>query len=164
MEIYIYIFFFLLFASLLDNRQYLLYLVICLFLVAVSGFRGNDVGVDTSTYRSIYNYLSYGGYWPSVEPGWNFLNKIVASSGANYLTFLTIVSVLTLAPIFYVSKKCSPYMYLSIFCFYALHFYSGAFNITRQYMAISWVLLAYYMYQQDKWKTALIILLFAFNY
>lgn len=161
MGFYIIIFFLLLLSALLKNKNHLPYIVFFISLVLISGLRGDDVGVDTSTYRSIFNYVSLGEYWNSVEPGWNFLNSVVARVGGNFLLLLITTSLLTLAPVFYVAEKSSPYMYLSIFCFFGLHFYCGAFNIMRQYMAISWVLFAYYLYQQDKRRMALLSWLFA---
>lgn len=161
MEIYIILFFLLLFASLIPNKFQYFYVAIFLLLIGIAGFRGIEVGVDTYHYGAIFDYISSEGYWPGIEPGWQLLNRVVSYFSGSFLALLTITAFLTLLPVFYISKKCSPYMYMSIFVFYGIHLYSGAFNLMRQYLAISITLLAIYYYIREKEKVALCIWLCA---
>lgn len=161
MEIYIILFFLLLFASLIPNKFQYPYIAILLLLIGVSGFRGMEVGVDTNNYRSFFYWINNGENVEFVEPGWRLLNRIVYLGGGSFLMLLTITSFFTLFPVFFVSKKESPYMYLSIFVFYGIHLYCGAFNLLRQYFAISITLFAIYYYIREKEKVALCIWLCA---
>lgn len=161
MEIYIFIFFVLLVLSVLNPKSDVPYVAILIFLVCLSGFRDVEVGVDTHTYLSMYSWISNGENVDHVEPGWRLFNRVVYLIGGSFLTLLTITSFLTLLPVFFVAKKTSPYIYLSIFVFYGIHLYCGAFNIMRQYFAISITLLAIYYYIKEKKIVALCIWLCA---
>lgn len=163
MDIYIFLFLFLSVCSLIPNKRKELFVFIFLFLTCISGVRGIDVGVDNRQYLQIFNAISAGSNY-SIEPGWVFLNKLSSLLSNNYLYFLTIVSIFTLFPVFFVVNKCSPYIYLSIFIFYALHLYCGGFNIMRQYLGVSIVLLAYYNLKNGKNKKAFLIWLLSCSF
>src|SRR5690606_10312404 len=66
-----------------------------------------------------------------------------------------------LFPIFYVVKKDSPNALLSIFFYYTLYFYFYSFNITRQMIAVSFILIAFYMLKKEKKLFSFITILFA---
>ena len=164
MLVYIAIFVFLLIVSLGSNKWKWLFLFVFVFLVLFAGFRNDNVGVDTYEYRLFFNFLSRGYYISWLEPGWVILNIVISKIGGNFLELLTIVSFLTLLPVFYVVKKNSPYIFFSLFVFYGLHIYCGAFNLMRQYLAISITFLAYFLFERGKQKTALLTWLFACSF
>lgn len=164
MDIYIAVFVFLLLVTLAPNKWTWLFILIFVFLALFAGFRSVEVGVDTYQYYNIFRWINGDNYLGFIEPGWNYLNRYIYSAGGNFLILLTSVSVLTLCPVFFVTKKASPYIFLSIFVFYALHLYCGAFNLMRQYLAVSIVLLAYYYLAQNRIKIAIIILFIAISF
>ncbi len=147
----------LLFLSFCKNKVRIPYVIIFLLLTFVAGFRSIDVGVDSNQYSQIFNVVKLGIYYPTVEPGWNFINWLVGKAGGNVVALFTITAFLTLLPVFYVSRKLSPFAYFSVFIYYGLHLYSGSFNIMRQYMAVSLVFLAFYLLYEEKKKMALLV-------
>lgn len=154
MGFYIAIWFFLLFCSVfikgkrgIDNW---LFWATFLFLVFIAGGRTENVGVDTPTYESVYRAVQSEGYIPYLEPGWNLLNIVCGNLSLSFNVFLTVISVLTLFPVFYVAKKESPNPFFTVFAYYAMHMYCGSFNISRQYLALSEIFLAYYFFSHQK--------------
>lgn len=123
---------------------------VCMWIVA-SG-RSENVGVDTATYMSIYNAIGREGYLAYLEPGWNALNIIGHKLGLTFYGFLSIPSFLMLAPIFYLSKRLNANPFWPLLIYFSMHIYLASFNIMRQYVAVSYVLLAYYMYFKGKTK------------
>lgn len=135
--------------------------MIFILMLCLAGFRNLNVGVDTQKYYDIFSSIAEGVYWESVEYGWNWINRSISSFTQNFLIFLTIISFFTLAPVFYVSKKESPYALFSIFSYFSLHFYLGSFNIMRQYLGVSLIFLAFYLYKEKLYFKAGVLWLIA---
>ena len=132
---------------------------VCLWIVA-SG-RSENVGVDTATYMSIYNAIGREGYLAYLEPGWNALNIIGHKLGLTFYGFLSIPSFLMLVPIFYLSKRLNANPFWPLLIYFSMHIYLASFNIMRQYVAVSYVLLAYYMYFKGNTKWTILSALMA---
>lgn len=164
MAIYIVIFVVLLLLSPLKKSN-IFYFVIMLFLMVFAGLRGDDVGVDTNQYHQIFDVV-VGGSDYNIEKGWIFFNRLVSWLGGNYTWLLIVTSFFILLPVSFVSIKESPYPFLSVFIFYSLHFYLGGFNIMRQYLAVSLLLCAYYLYYRKKivWSVVFIAIAFSMHY
>ena len=155
MIIYFSLWFFIFALSITFNKKKInhpLSLYLLLFImVLIAGGRGLDVGVDTKSYNEIYGDIGKLGVLAYLEPGWNFLNRFIYELNFSFNGFLSIVSILTLVPIFYVSKKISLNPFFSILVYYSLHIYCGSFNAMRQYLALSFVFLSYYYLFQRKY-------------
>jgi hypothetical protein len=79
--------------------------------------------------------------------------------GASYRQFLVIESVLFYIPIFYVIyKKCQKPVF-AIFLFLSLGYCFLFFNVQRQMLALSFLTLAYYLYDRDKRKAIPFVLI-----
>lgn len=134
-----------------------------LVLSFIAGGRSELIGVDTHNYKDIYGWIADGISYP-IEPGWYFLNKLINELGGNFNLLLWIVSLMTLIPIGIVCVKCSENPQLSLFFYYSLYAYLNSFNVMRQFLAISFVLLAYsYVFQRGKFFVC-ILLAFIFHY
>lgn len=159
MAIYLVIFVSLLFFSNFKKANRFIISLVFISLVLLAGLRGEDVGVDTNTYSRIFYELLYNGDYP-IEPGWKFINVLIGRISPLFPLLLSVSSFLTLLPVFYVSKKVSPYFFLSIFLYFSLHIYLGSFNIMRQYLAVSFILASYYFFEnKSRYKYFLCLLI-----
>lgn len=162
MTIYIIIWFLLFICAIAHKRwtnaSWVLYVLFFLLLTIVAGGRELHVGVDTHTYYSIYRGVNREGYYGYLEPMWNVLNLVCPS----FPFLLTLVAALTLFPIFFVGKKASDNPFSVVFVYYSLQLYTASFNMMRQGLAISWIMISfYYFIKQDKLYKAALCLLFA---
>lgn len=155
MSFYILLFCILLLLSFLKYNKYIYWGTI-FSLVMIAGLRSEEIGVDTHTYKNIFGWISDGIIYP-IEPAWYLLNRLIAWGGSFNLLLL-ITSLLTLIPIGVVSLRCSSTPQMSLFFYYGLYAYINSFNGMRQFVAISFVLLAYsYITQKKKFWGYLIV-------
>lgn len=154
MSFYILLFCILLLLSFLKYNKYIYWGTI-FSLVMIAGLRSEEIGVDTHTYKNIFGWISDGIIYP-IEPAWYLLNRLIAWGSFNLLLLIT--SLLTLIPIGVVSLRCSSTPQMSLFFYYGLYAYINSFNGMRQFVAISFVLLAYsYITQKKKFWGYLIV-------
>lgn len=120
-----------------------LQLILISFLIFVVGFRSLHVGTDTENYylfyyRIINDYNLESRY----EPLYQLINYLVVKLqlGFEWVTFLS--SVLTIIPLYFAFNKSSRFPIFSWFVYIAFCYYFQSFNIMRQSIAMSWVLLA----------------------
>lgn len=144
-----------------EHRYDITYWIMLILLAVIAGGRGIDVGVDTHTYEEIYQDISDNGYLPYLEPGWNALNIISNWVGLSFNGLLLMAALIMLIPIFYLSKKVCNNPFIPIFIYFALHIYDASFNAMRQYVSLSYVLLAYYHVSDGSWIKTILCLLFA---
>lgn len=110
-------------------------------LFILSAFRDISVGTDTKGYLMLFDRLEKGGEIRQ-EYLWQLLNKAVIFFHGNFGLLLIISTLLVLVPVYWVSQKHSKFPNFSIFLFYSLYFYLFSFNITRQSIAVSIILIA----------------------
>lgn len=131
------------------TNKILLFLIFSVLFV-LSAFRDFSIGTDTEGYLMLFERLKYG-IDIRQEPLWQLLNKLIIYMGGDFEALLMASAFLILFPIFYVSKKYSVNPILSIFFYYTLYFYFASMNITRQTVAVSFVLLAMmFLYEKKK--------------
>lgn len=142
MELYITIWLVLLLLSIFYRKNKLIFSILILVLSLIAALRADSVGTDTDIYREIMDYISQGkaNY---IEPGWYLVNKIILFIGGDFNFLLWVASLMTLIPISYVIVKHSPNFILSLFFYYSMYLYLNSFNMVRQAIAISLVLLSY---------------------
>lgn len=163
MELYIWIWAISLLLSLLPKKAKVLYMIWGVILVVIAGTRDIEVGTDTRSYNDIFETVGNGTYAPWVEPGWNFVCFTIYSIiSKSYNTFLLLIAAITFFNYFYVFYKDSPYPFLSVFIFISLHIYTGSFNIMRQYLAMSFLILSWHLYYNHKKLKSIIPLLISF--
>ena len=114
-------------------------------LFVLSAYRDISVGTDTVNYQSFFYRLQAGIIQDfKVEPGWVFLNEMVLNLGGDFYSVLILSTIIVLAPIYFIAFKLSPNPMLSISLYHLLYFYLYSFNITRQTIALSLIILGTY--------------------
>lgn len=139
------------------QKKYNYFSLFVLFIL--KAFRDFSVGTDTINYKIYFERLSRGGI-ATKEIGFNFLNQLVIDSGGDMRVLMIIISLLTLVPLAYICQKYSPKPAFSLFLYYNLYIYFYSFNISRQVMAVSIVLLGVgYLVKNKKALFCCIVLL-----
>lgn len=87
--------------------------------------------------------ISSGADLEYLEPLWKVLNKLVVGIGGNFNLLLFFSSLLMLVPVFYVVYTYSINPALSLYIYYSMYFFCGSLNISRQYLAISFILCSF---------------------
>jgi len=150
---------FLLFGALIrTNKQGIFLLISFVILFILSGFRDVNVGTDTSGYQELFRRLERGGTIRQ-EIGWQYLNKLVIYLGGKFEHLMIMSSFLILVPVFYVSRKYSTNPMFSIFLYFAFYIYLQSYNITRQSIAISIILVAYTLLVKRHYWSYLILII-----
>lgn len=132
-------------------------------LALIAGLRSEEIGIDTHSYKNIFEWISDGVMYP-IEPGWYLLNKIILWLGGSYNFLLLVASFLTLIPIGVVGLRSSTNPQMSLFFYYGLYAYLNSFNLTRQLVAVSFALLAYSYVREKKKFWLYIIVASLFHY
>ncbi|WP_162258504.1 EpsG family protein [Limosilactobacillus frumenti] len=162
-------------SSLFNKRkskffQILFVMLGILVLALVSGLRDYSIGTDTVNYNLFYNYantaanlVQYCGslkHISGVEYGFSIICYFVAKSGLSPHVFYFLCQSLIALNVFLalniMSRNLSVTLGWMTYCFM---FYTSSFNILRQMIALSFILLGIaYMYRNQRIKS---ILLFA---
>ena len=118
-------------------------------LFAVAAFRGLNVGVDTGvTY--LYQFKNHTDV-RFMEYGWYALRELVAMF-APYRVHILISALLTLVPLYYYAWRNGKNAAFIILFYFLLYNYCSSLNTMRQFVAISFVLLAtLYMDGKRQW-------------
>jgi transmembrane protein EpsG len=111
-------------------------------LIAFAGLRSVSVGTDTGNYARMFADLRFENrsvfeIETSVEKGYVLLQKIALGISTDYWSILTLVAVICVFCNFYIIKKLSHNIRLSIFIYITLAVYVVFFNAARQGLAIS---------------------------
>lgn len=150
---------------LLKVKPILLFTFFLFFLF--SGVRYN-VGMDYDNYNEIFNVLRggenfFGHSVDRLEPITLLLIKIVELLGVDNQFIFLIYAFFTLGGIFYFIDKLSPYKELSVFIFFTVGiFYFSTFNGIRQWLALSFFLVASVSYLDGKIKRSVFFIIIAF--
>lgn len=146
------------------NKQALV--ISFLVLLVISGFRDFSVGTDTSRYASIFSSYSQesdtGGHVS--EPLYLGLMFLVTLMGWSSNTLIFITSALHLAVLYFYVIKESDRPNYSILCYYLLYFFFYSLNVTRQYDAMSLVLLAWYFQEKGNNRLYWLFVFIAFGF
>ncbi len=119
----------------------------------------NNIG-DTVYYVHTYNLLSENGApmpsWGDKDFLFEFLQRSLINSGAEYSTFIMISAILTIIPFLIVLYNFSASYPIAIYLFFTMGIYVSTMNGIRQYIATGIVLLgAKYLFSPkntDFWK------------
>lgn len=148
-------------GALLPKQKQNLYLIInFVLLFIIAGFRHPDLGTDSYNYQRIFNIIQNGSD-TSHEIGYQFINKLVVYFNGDYQSFLILTSFVFLFPIFYTVRKISFNPSLSIYLYYTSYLFFQSFNIMRQSLAVSFVILSYLFLIKEKWVFYIITVLIA---
>lgn len=137
--------------------------VIVLSLIVLAGLRDVSVGRDTINYLHLYDnsYVS-----ERIEPLFADLVMFCKSLNMSYNAFLSIVAALIYIPLFFFLKRWSVNIPLSLFVYisFSIFFFSNSFNILRNAISISFVLLFVGYFKNNFIKKAVIMALIAIGF
>lgn len=145
------------------NSEELFLLIIFVLLFIISGIRGMDVGTDTKTYMTMFYEIGTNNIhsFTSIEPFFYLINLIFYFICSNPHTIIIVMSLITIASfIFYVYKFSTNYL-LSIILFLGLGYFFLSFNISRQFLGLSIMLIALYNYQNNNTKLFILFMILA---
>lgn len=156
----VYIVFFIvlfLFACVHERWDNLLFKIASFALLVLVCLRSQTIGIDTTYgYRYYFQYIQEGLNLNWLEPLWIFINKLSIWFGLGYQGVLIFAGLFTLLPVFYVISKTCNNKRFALAIYYGLYLCLFSFNIMRQCVAISFILLAAYLYIAKKYRTALL--------
>ena len=111
--------------------------VLISLLVIISGFRGENIGVDTQNYWLIFDVFIKGRIVLINELGYLLIIKLINFIGGTQQLIFLIYSIFTILLFskFILKYSINPYLSLLIFVFVG-PFYLSSFNQVRQYLAI----------------------------
>lgn len=156
--IYLSIFFLLFLSSLTKGRiNRFLFHLFCVVLLFLSCLRAQTIGIDTAGgYLSYYNQILAGSNLPWVERSWVYLNRFSIVLGLGYQGVLAFAGLLTLLPVFYVISKTCKNKTLGLALFYGLYLELYSFNLVRQCIAISFILLAFFYFTNRRFFLSIV--------
>lgn len=151
MILYIVLYFILLLSSFSKGKNSVLFLWLAIILIAfLVGFRSDDVGADTVTYKGMYTYLHRSGYAGYPEPLYALLNIFLANLGLSFNESQFIIALVGFSLCGLVIKKVSCNYSFSIFTLYVLYFVFYTMNIYRQLVGVYILFYAFYSLSRGK--------------
>lgn len=121
------------------SRPFSLVLIIlsCLIVLLPLAFRGQYVGIDTPAYYKIFYAIdiSSAPYSLRYEPGFTFLNRLVAYFNYEAPTLIIISAILSIIPVYVFIYKNSSNIALSLSILWGIGAYSFMYNGVRQAIA-----------------------------
>ncbi|TSB48566.1 EpsG family protein [Alkalicoccobacillus porphyridii] len=122
-------------------------------LYLIIALRDFSVGSDTYNYIWWFERAKEFAFWDFQysrhEPGYLFINKIFSFIQEPQL-FVAIIGIIPLFIIFKFIANESKMAWLSVYLFITLGFYSDLFNLFRQMLALSCILVSYKYLNQNK--------------
>lgn len=153
------------FADLLLVKNKSAYFFLFIAFLIIGGFRDISVGTDTENYLEIYNNINAGGEaslyaFSTIEPLWFALNWICSKIFGNFQSVIFISNALAMIPVFlYCWAQKRPFRGLLFYVL--LYFWGNSLNITRQMIAIAFLLLGYHYYLQQKGLKYILLIVIA---
>lgn len=151
--------------SIKSKRCSLALLLASLSLMAVpSGLRASSVGTDSAMYETIFTHLQSGWRYCPVEIGYCQLNRLLASHSFNFQTVFIIESIVLYSALAYfivqiINQKDWQFVVL---LFYVMQCFFIAMNISRQYFAISFCLIAYVLFLNKRYASSFVFVIVAY--
>ena len=135
------------------NSQMILFFALTILLAFICGFRGEDVGVDTSTFWRTSENIIFDMGFVQRELLYVFLVKFSYNAGLNLQLVYLIYAAITMLAFSFFIWKFSNKKFLSLFIFVTMgSYYLSTFNQFRQYAAIaSFSALLYFVKNKKPW-------------
>lgn len=134
-----------------DIKSFLIMIVMFLPLFSIMGFR-NGIGADFNNYKRIYSTARDGwGNYYNVEIGYWILNRILGFFFKNEQCIFIVTAFITVWAYMKGFLSTSRKIVVPLATFMGVGYYFYAMNITRQYLAISIVCLAYHFLEEEKY-------------
>lgn len=148
----------------IQKKDKLFLTITFIILTFISGFRDVSVGTDTESYQSIFLKYVYGLPDYHSELGYAYFNKLIAMLSSNPQAIIIASSIIINLGVMRFIYKNSPNAWLSVYLYITLFFYFFSFNYTRQFIAISLVLLGWNFLKDKKIITFLIFVILATSF
>lgn len=134
-------------------------------MLVVAAIRGMDVGTDTINYYDEFIYQTSTDFSDKGEKEivYSYINYFFRKF-LNYDLYMFFMYGLILIPVAIVIKKKSTNLFLSLFLLIACGFYTNSFNVMRQFVSVSIMLLGLLLLEYDNKKRYLFWLLLIFAY
>lgn len=146
------------------NRKKTYLLIIFGAMFFYSAFRGSNVGIDTYNYKMSFYEIKNYGLWQSfsylrLEKGYILLNYILSCFSNNAQIVLIITSLFISYSFAQCIYKYSENIVLSTFL-YIIFIFSSTMNITRQYVALGFILLSFkYLISKKTIKAGILVVI-----
>lgn len=134
----------------------LLLYVIEIQTILLLGLRGKTVGVDTHTYIEYFQAIRMGSNLTYLEVGNRLILKIITGFCESPTAMFIVYAIISVTPVFWVIRKESQNVHLSVVIYIGMMYYYFSFNAMRQGAAMSIALVAVHYLQCGKDKQFLI--------
>lgn len=160
MVIYLIIFVLLLYASPhMNSKKWMYFWGVCFVLLI--GLRGLSVGVDTKTYKEIYDSIYAYGYNGYPEPLYGLSMLFFSKSGLSFLIYNVFIAIVTISLVLWTVNKTNVPRGYAIVCLYTLYFVFYSMNVSRQILALSVLCISYYWLSRNRRLRFLLLVLIA---
>ncbi|PPK93266.1 EpsG-like putative glucosyltransferase [Nonlabens xylanidelens] len=156
--------FFILFAAIIllfsQHRSILFLFLFFVILFLLAGYRDVTVGTDTFRYLEHYQRIQNELNVWRLEYLWIKVMELVSFFNGTFANLLLVTHLIILIPLFFVFVKASRYPILSLFFYVTFYYYFYSLNIMRQSVAVSLILLAFYVFYSNfklKWLYTVLI-------
>ncbi|SEO25293.1 EpsG family protein [Amphibacillus marinus] len=150
----------------MKNRKALsIVLFVQLFLILA--LRSIYVGADVLNYISNFEYINSVNFMDfdfRFESGYVLLNKLMGFFTLNQNIFVAVNAFISLLLFFFFIHKESRIVWLSIFLFITLGFYTNLFNLFRQAIALGVVVNSYQLLRKGNFKLYFFVILIASSF
>ncbi len=155
-------------GTLSNKSKYTYYLLLYVWLAALSGFAYN-VGSDIPGYMREYAFISRDSsnslfVLPKLEnrlPGWVMLNVLCSKISTQFVLLKLVIAFFVNGVFFLFIKRHTKYIFLAILLYYVTLYANLNFNALRQSIAMAFFLLAYDYLLSKKWIKYYLYVFFA---
>ncbi len=131
------------------SNEFKVYYPICTFLILLAGFRSDTVGGDLENYIPHFEAMCRTNISDfsevismQYEPGYALIVKLISLISHNSQVFIFVTAILSLIGPFFLFKKYSRSIWLTLFFYLFWGLYTNTFNNIRQSIALSIVFFA----------------------
>lgn len=140
-----------------SNDDEKIYLIIWgIVLILLCGLRSINIGIDTHSYEWSFNmaskydsFISYINNYSFSEYGYKLLEYIF-SQFLNFRLFLITISIISIAPVVYVTYRYSNDWRFSLFLYISFGYFSADMCFIRQMAAIGFTMIAFHCAKEKK--------------
>lgn len=139
------------------------YLTACFLLLGVTAaIRGEYVGTDTAAYYRIFRLIANGTDDGNIESAFWLLNKIIAFLGFHEEILILLVSFFSIGITLWYFGEHSRSCCLSVIIYTGFCYYFLSYNIARQFLGFSFVLIALHFYEKKDGTKYMLFLILGF--
>ena len=132
-----------------------------LVLFIISAFRAPSEGIDLPRYVASFEKHDLRILSQNLEVGFTYLMNFFSYINNSSLFFTFVTSLLVLIPLYLFLKRESKNVYLSLLLYVFFAYYTESFNIVRQSIAISVILLGFSLFINKRYLLGLLLVFVA---